>query len=248
MKKALALTHVSFEHLGNLELVLKSRGYHIQYMHAPTADFELFNPLDADLLIVLGGPISVYEQDLYPFLHSELSFIKKRLLANLPTIGICLGAQFIAQAFGARVYSGGKKEIGWSTLTLPNNDMNSPMKWLENTPVLHWHGDTFDLPMQATLLASTDIYPNQAFKVGNSILGLQFHIELLPNEIENWLVGHACELSKANIDINQLRFDTQKNVAQLNAQAEKFWQEWLDLTEVASFAEMENNKGKNIVV
>lgn len=236
MKKALVLTHVAFENLGNLEAMLKKRNYAIEYVHAPVAEFAQLNPQDPDLLVILGGPIGVYEQDIYPFITDELQFIKDRLNAQLPTLGICLGAQFIALAMGARVYPGNQKEIGWSTLQLTDEGQNSCMKYLDSslTQVLHWHGDTFDLPHGATLLASTSVYQNQAFAVGNSILGLQFHPEIMPGHIENWLVGHTCELNKGKIDINKLRNDTQTNVEKLNEQAQKFWNVWLNQIEVAN--------------
>src|SRR5690606_9988829 len=109
------------------------------------------------LTIILGGPIGVYETEDYPFLQKEIDLLKVRLENNLPTLGICLGAQMIAHALGAKVYAGHAKEIGWSTLqlaTLPDNIL-AP---LTNVPVLHWHGDTFDLPENATLLASSSLY------------------------------------------------------------------------------------------
>lgn len=231
MKKAVVLRHVAFENLGNLAAVLEFKNYEIEYIEVPTASLAQYNPLDADLLIILGGPIGVYEGDMYPFLTDEIAFIKARLEKRLPTLGICLGAQLIAWALGARVYPGHQKEIGWSGLQLSAAGHNSFMHHLDEslTTVLHWHGDTFDLPAGAQLLASSTLYPNQAFMVDDSILALQFHPELLPGTIESWLVGHTCELNKAGIDINQLRTISHASVNQLNAQARKFWDEWIEL-------------------
>jgi GMP synthase (glutamine-hydrolysing) len=120
------------------------------------------------------------------------------LLENKPTIGICLGAQLIAHALGAKVYAGHQKEIGWNELEIKLLDSDSNvLTSLESIKVLHWHGDTFDLPNNATLLASSTIYPNQAFSVGNKILALQFHLEMIEESFEKWLIGHTCEIRYA---------------------------------------------------
>lgn len=166
------------------------------------------------LLIILGGPIGIYETADYPFLQQEIDLLKVRLKKNLPTIGICLGAQLIAHALGAKVYAGHAKEIGWSTLSLADV-ADHPLAALASTPVLHWHGDTFDLPAQAELLASSDLYPNQAFRVGPHILALQFHAEVAADSLEKWLIGHTCELRQAQIDIPALRADHQQYAPQL---------------------------------
>src|SRR5690606_19806428 len=137
------------------------------------------------LLVILGGPIGVYETQDYPFLQQEIDLLKVRLEQNLPTLGICLGAQLIAHALGADVYAGPHKEIGWSKLTL-SQAKNNPLTALNESKVLHWHGDTFDLPANAELLASSTLYSNQAFRVGNNILALQFHAEVAAASLEKW--------------------------------------------------------------
>ena len=121
-----------------------------------------------------------------------------------------MGAQLIAHALGAKVYAGHQKEIGWGPLSLslrPNQVLSA---LLNNIHVLHWHGDTFDLPENAVLLASSEIYTNQAFEVGNNILALQFHIETTEENFEKWLIGHTCELRHANISIPKLREENQQ--------------------------------------
>lgn len=205
-KTIYAIQHLAFEDLGSLEDVFYAAGYRVRYFEAGVDDLAtaFAHP---ELLVILGGPIGVYEVEDYPFLKDELILLKQRLASNKPTLGICLGAQLIAQALGARVYAGAVKEIGWSTLQLHNLAEN-PLAALKDVPVLHWHGDTFDLPEQADLLASSALYPNQAFRVGPNIVALQFHIEVAAEAIERWLIGHTCELRKANMDIAALRADS----------------------------------------
>ncbi|XUJ33596.1 glutamine amidotransferase-related protein [Bradyrhizobium japonicum] len=108
---------------------------------------------------MLGGPIGVYETERYPFLTREIDLLERRLAQGLPTLGICLGAQLMAKALGARIYAGGVKEIGWGSVTLTDAGQASSLKPLaESAPVLHWHGDTFDLPDNAARLASNENY------------------------------------------------------------------------------------------
>jgi len=127
---------------------------------------------------------------------------------------------------GARVYAGHIKEIGWSRLDIryANNNILSP---LADTEVLHWHGDTFDLPENATLLASSKIYANQAFQIGQKILALQFHIEVAENSLEKWLIGHTCELRKANIHIPKLRENNGKYAQDLEEKAKIVFKTYL---------------------
>src|SRR5690606_25326731 len=131
----------------------------------------------ADLLVVLGGPIGVYQTDRYPFLAEEKAAIAARLGQDKPTLGICLGAQLMAEALGAPVAPTGKVEIGYGELTLTEDGRASPLRHIAAIPVLHWHGDQFAIPEGASRLAETQEFPNQAFSRGPRILGLQFHLE-----------------------------------------------------------------------
>jgi GMP synthase (glutamine-hydrolysing) len=176
-KEAIVIRHVYFEGLGSFESVLEDHDVVIRYVEAGIDHITSIDPETADLLIVLGGPIGACEDDNYPFLKHELGLLRQRLAAGRPTLGICLGAQMIARALGARVYPAPRKEIGWSRLILTDAGRKSPLRHLE-TPVLHWHGDTFDLPEGATALASTETCVNQAFSIGSNLLALQFHPEV----------------------------------------------------------------------
>lgn len=198
-----AIQHLAFEDLGAWEDVFYQLGLRVRYFEAGIDDLnKAFE--HPGLVVILGGPIAVYETQDYPFLQEEINLLKVRLEKNLPTLGICLGAQLIAAALGSKVYSGHAKEIGWSKLTLASVE-NNPLQALEDIQVLHWHGDTFDLPAQAELLASSKLYPHQAFRVGNHILALQFHPEIASDSLEKWLIGHTGELRQANIAIPTLR-------------------------------------------
>lgn len=228
MKKAVAIRHVAFEDLGSLEPALVEAGYHAEYIDVPSERVNEIHAEDPDLLVVLGGPIGSYEEKTYPFLLDELQLIERRMRAQRPTLGICLGAQLMVRAAGGRVYPGHVKEIGWGPITLSRAGEGSPLGFLEGVFVLHWHGDTFDLPKDAVHLASTEIYPNQAFAMGQKALAVQFHPEVLGERLERWYIGHACEIaSTPGISVQVLRRDTKALARKLRIQAGKLWRRWL---------------------
>ena len=228
MSTILALRHVAFEELGSFEGVLEARGHDIRYVDAAT---ENLAALPHDLpapLFVLGGPIGAYEEAHYPFLKAELRLIEKRLAAKLPIFGICLGAQLMARALGARVYPAHTKELGWAPITLTEAGERSVLKPLGNGPVLHWHGDTFDMPQGATRLASTALCDNQAFSFGQNALALQFHIEAEAQGLERWYVGHTMELAAAKIAVPVLRAQSQELAPAAAARGNACLAAWLD--------------------
>jgi GMP synthase (glutamine-hydrolysing) len=229
-KIARAITHVAFEDLGSFGQILRENGFAVEYLDAASGDLDDVGAEADDLLIVLGGPISVNDGDEYPFLEIEVELLKKRLAADRPTLGICLGAQLIARALGAKVYPGQHKEIGWSPLQLSTAGSRSALRHLvgEGVSVLHWHGETFDVPQEAELLASTALYDNQAFAYGNA-LALQFHPEVTARGLEQWFVGHAVEIHQSSeVSVNKLREDTALYADTLQARAYSFFIEWLE--------------------
>ena len=228
MKTVLALRHVAFEDLGTFGPMLEAKGFAIRYLEAGDERLAQVDAAADDLVVVLGGPIGVYELTEYPFLERELYFIAQRLAAGRPLLGLCLGAQLIAQAAGGRVFGTGKKEIGFAPITLTEAGRKSCLAPYAEAPVtLHWHGDTFDLPEGATLLASTAMTVNQAFALGPNVLGLQFHPEVDTGRMESWLVGHAVELAGAKIDVPGLRADAVRHGAGLRTTAQAVLEGWM---------------------
>ncbi len=230
MKSVVAIRHVPFEGLGLLGDVLAEYDYQIDPVDAGVDDLATLDSNKPDLLVVLGGPIGAGDHALYPFLTDELRCIEARLKAGRPTLGICLGAQLMAAALGARVYPARQKEIGWAPVSLSAAGQASMLRHIDgNVPVLHWHGDTFDLPAGATRLASTEVCPNQAFGWGPAALGLQFHLEVVASEIERWLIGHACEIAalRSGVTVTTLRADTQRCAPGLAPHAADCFRSWL---------------------
>ena len=191
LKTVNVIRHLAFEDMASFTSVLQINGYQINYIEAADAvimpdELTKIDPLSDDLLVILGGPISVNDAALFPFIDAEINFLKQRIAADKPTLGICLGAQLIARALGAAVYSRNTKEIGWYDLTLTDAGEQSALRYLsaENCCMLHWHGETFELPDGAVLLASSEAYENQAFSYGDKVLALQFHPEITQRSME----------------------------------------------------------------
>ena len=159
-------------------------------------------PLDGfDTLVIMGGPMAVYEFDTYPHLVMGSRLIREAINRDMSVLGICLGCQMVAYCLGAEVYPGQKEEIGWSHIELTGDGLRDPlMRRLAAHPkvgdfwrrfkVFHWHGDTFNLPLGAVLLASSHLYKSQAFRYGNKVYGFQFHIEVTKDMISEWMQEH----------------------------------------------------------
>ncbi|MCT8998895.1 glutamine amidotransferase [Chelativorans intermedius] len=227
-RTAVAIRHVGFEDLGAFAPAIQAAGYAIRYHDVGVDDWATLRRQGADLLVVLGGPVGACEDERYPFLRGEADLIRARLEANLPTMGICLGAQLIARAAGARVFPGPAKEIGFAPIALTEEGRLSCLSAFAEEPLtLHWHGDTFDLPAGAVRLASTETCANQAFAIGPNIIGFQFHPEAGGPGFERWLIGHTVELSAAGIDIAALRAEAQRHGAALARKARAVCAAWL---------------------
>ncbi len=227
-KTCLAVRHVAFEDLGLLGPLVAARGYDLRYCDAGIEPFDADTLTAPDLVIVLGGPIGVYEGDTYPFIAAEIAAIAARLEASKSILGICLGAQMMAAALGAKVAPGPVKEIGYAPLTLTPAGQASVLAPLGSSPVLHWHGDNCELPAGCAALASTPHCPVQAFARTPAQLALQFHVETEPSRFESWLVGHTVELGKAGIDPRKLRQEARALGPATRERGSKVLSAWLD--------------------
>jgi GMP synthase (glutamine-hydrolysing) len=230
-KTCVVIEHLAVEHCGTFKPVLERRGFHVASISAASIARQFDQAKDASLLIVMGAPIGVYDAFEFPFLQTEIELIRWRLDARRPVLGICLGSQLVAAAMGARVFPGTSGfELGWAPVRLTEAGMKHPLAEVtgDDAPVLHWHGDTFDLPNGATLLASTSRYRHQAFAVGNYGLALQFHVETDADGLEQWFVAFAGEIRKSGADMLQnLRRDTALHSVGLAERSGRFMNRWL---------------------
>lgn len=176
MKTALIIRHVPHEGVAGYREPIEAAGYDVDRIDVTDPAFSTLDLRAPDLLIMMGGPMGVYEHAQYPWIRCQIRRLALRLEADRPTLGVCFGAQMVAAALGAEVYPGPAKEVGFHPVTV--HDREGPLRHVEGVPVLHWHGDTFTLPDNVDLLASSDLYPHQAFARGRNLMALQFHAEM----------------------------------------------------------------------
>ncbi|WP_462137442.1 type 1 glutamine amidotransferase [Candidatus Mycalebacterium sp.] len=187
--KALVFQHVGYEAPGRLGELMRENGFDIQSVNFGAGEGVPEKTNDFAALIVMGGPMNVYESGKYPYLESETQFVGDFIKSGRAVMGICLGAQLMAVALGARVYAGDKKEIGWYDITVTDEAAGDPVfsAFSRTEKVFQWHGDTFDIPGGAARLAFSDCFPNQAFRYGEKAYALQFHIETNGSMVRDWL-------------------------------------------------------------
>jgi GMP synthase-like glutamine amidotransferase len=188
-----ALQHVSFEGLGNIETWIKAKDHIVfktrLFNEEPLPDLD-----DVDLLVVMGGPMGVYQENEFPWLVREKHYIEKALKRGKQVLGVCVCAQLVAEVMGSKVYKSKCKEIGWYPVNLTDAGKKSPYfkGFPETFTALHWHGDTFDLPKGCVQLAKSKACENQAFSCGDQVIGLQFHLELTKERVA-MLTQHCCD-------------------------------------------------------
>jgi len=191
-RTALIIRHVPYEGVAGFRAPIEAAGYAVSRIDVSDPEFSSLDLREPDLLIMMGGPMGVYEREENPWIACQLKRLARRLEADRPTLGVCFGAQMMAAALGGEVYPGPVKEIGFHPVMVRDGARQGPLRHVIEVPVLHWHGDTFSLPQNVELLASTEAYPHQAFRRGSNILALQFHAEMgLDPRFEAWLEQSA---------------------------------------------------------
>jgi GMP synthase-like glutamine amidotransferase len=188
-KKVMVIQQVAHEGLGLIGEELIRKGVTVDTIRVYADESIPETICDYAALIVMGGPMGVYDEEEYPFIADEIRLIEEAFEADVPVLGICLGAQLMARARGAKVYKGKTKEIGWSRVRLTAEAQDDPITIYlpDEFKVFQWHGDTFDLPKGAVLLATSDEVPNQLVRIGPGSYAMQFHLEVTDPMIRQWL-------------------------------------------------------------
>src|SRR5579863_8358661 len=228
-RKVLAFRHVPFEHLGLIADSLETRAIPFEYVDLYREGASLPDVRDAAGLIFMGGPMSV--NDDLPYIRQELGLLGEAVASGTPVLGVCLGSQLIAKALGARVYPNRVKEIGWYPVSFTDAAARDRLhRGLANPEtVFHWHGETFDLPAGAELLASSEACRHQAFRAGENVYGLHYHLEVTPEMIADWLSQDA---NCGDLREVETPIDPHANSARLKELAAQLFGRWLDMVQV----------------
>jgi len=219
------------EEPGTLGGFLEKNGYQIETVDLQAGDRLPQNVGGYRLVIILGGPMNVYEEDKYPFLRDELSLIESCVKSKTKVLGLCLGGQLIARALGAKVTKNPVKEIGWFDIGFTDAGKSLPLfsGLPEKLKVFQWHGDTFDIPDGARHLARSELCENQAFLYDNTALALQFHVEIEGADVESWCREYREELERENGGdaLAEIIASTQKEMPALAPHANRFYENLL---------------------
>ena len=210
-RTALIIRHVPVEGAAGFRAPIEAAGYKLDRIDVSDPAFPKLDLCEPDLLIMMGGPMGVYEHEQHPWIKCQLRRLAKRLEADRPTLGVCFGAQMIAAALGAEVYPGPVKEVGFRPIKVRECAKHGPLRHLVDVPILHWHGDTFTLPSGVELLASSEAYPHQAFQRGRNLLALQFHAEMGEDErFDAWVKQWPETIAESGSCEAALRTDHQR--------------------------------------
>ncbi|HZV17618.1 MAG TPA: glutamine amidotransferase [Sphingobium sp.] len=228
MKRALIIRHVPREGVAGYRQPIEAAGYTIDRVDVADPAFATLDLREPDLLVMMGGPMGVYEQDRHPWIRCQLRRLALRLEADRPTLGVCFGAQMIAAALGARVYPGPTKEVGFHPVHIHANGRDGPLNHLVDVPILHWHGDTFTLPEGTELLASSHLYANQAFRRGPNLLALQFHAEMGEDErYHQWIDRWPEAVKESGKPAERLRAEQDEHGSRAVAAGRAMLSDWL---------------------
>jgi len=223
--------HIACEDLGTFAAVLSRRGLGAEYVRLFAGDRIPPDAGNARALIFLGGSMSVNDAARLGYLAEEKAVIRAALAKSMPILGVCLGSQLLAAAAGARVYPASRPEIGWEAVSLTEDGRRDPvLSGLGNVgAVFHWHGETFDLPVGAVLLASSAITPHQAFRLGRRAYGLQFHLEVDAAMIGSWVAAYRSDLgADPDAAAQRIADDTGRHIDSLRAAAAQAMESFLD--------------------
>jgi len=228
----LIIKHIDIEGPGTLGDFLIAQGEPFCIVELGAGEPLPDSPGNFKAVIVLGGPMNVDEDNIYPFLKPENDFIQKILKAQIPYLGICLGSQLLAKAAGARVVRSPVKEIGWYQVQLTDTGKKDPLfdGFSERDPIYHWHGDMFQIPSNGTLLASAAGCPHQALRVGKNAYGLQFHVEVTGKSIKEWCDEYCANDLPGRLGHAQSMMDDYWKYKQIfDAQAQRLYQNFLGI-------------------
>ncbi|PWD50653.1 glutamine amidotransferase [Serinibacter arcticus] len=225
-RTALVLRHDPGIGLGNVAPTLASHGYAVTTIDTPGGDVGALDPLDWDVVVALGGTEGAYETDAHPYLAAEIELLATRAAARRPILGICLGAQMLAAALGARAYRGDAHEVGLLAVDLTPAGTASPVRHVAGVRMVEWHHDTFDLPDGVELLATSPSYP-QAYGVGRWLLAVQFHPEVDDVILDGWIDRWSAEVH-TGLTAEDLRADAAQHLDAAQAASRAMVGEWLD--------------------
>ena len=226
--KVTIIQNITVEGPGTIEHYLQEENIAYSIVDIGKGD-PIPGPDEFTHIVIMGGPMAVYEIDRYPHLRKEAALIGGAIRSKRPVLGVCLGAQMLAHVLGARVYPGARKEIGWYDVTLTSEGMKDDVMGClavdskKTAKVFQWHGDTFDLPAGAVQLASSHLYRNQAFRYSDRVYALQFHIEVTPNIVLNWLK------SEKEIDLSSIDAESNAIYGSYRKRADNFYRKFFTI-------------------
>ncbi len=231
MRKVVVLQHAECEKPGLIAQALESRGYALETILTPAGEPVPTDLSQAQGLVIMGGPMGVYEHDRYPFLRDEMRLIERALCESKPILGVCLGSQLLAAALGAEVRKGRQKEIGWHSVIWAASAFEDALfKDLDpEFMAYHWHGDVFDAPKGAISLASSKLTACQAFRYGANAYGFLFHMEIVPEILDGMIGTFADELKEEGLSGDEIRRQAQTYLPKLQAIGKRVFERWIGL-------------------
>ncbi|HEV2419699.1 MAG TPA: gamma-glutamyl-gamma-aminobutyrate hydrolase family protein [Terriglobia bacterium] len=231
MKQVLVLQHAECEAPGLIGESVEECGCEVKPVRSFAGEAVPEEIGDAAGLVIMGGPMGVYEHDHYPFIRKELRLIEDTLRRSKPLLGVCLGSQLLASALGSEVKKGKQKEIGWHRVTLTEASQQDPL-WSgaeSSFMACHWHGDVFDLPPSAAGLASSMLTPCQAFRYGTAAYGFLFHMEITPEILRGMTTAFEGEIKEEGIDADLIMRESQEYLPALHKIGRQVFRRWAGL-------------------